>query len=187
MFFTRVSLLIAVFFFFGCSSLTAEQKEIERDSINEMANRTIEALIKDEPIIRQQLNDALAYGVGNMKVTKVPVIGVGGGEGVLVIKEDDDNLYFTIRRFDLGAGYGARSYKALIIINSKEIVDDWRDGEWKFEIGAEATAGSAAAEGGVDDLKGSQDFIVHILTDVGASATVTGRVVRVKINEELTE
>lgn len=168
----------------GCSSMTTAEIENKRVELNAMADKTVEALKQKETDLQGKLDKSLAYGVANMKVTKVPVVGAGGGEGVLVIKQTQERIYFTVGRFDIGGGWGVRSYKALIVINDQKILDAWKDGKWIFEAGAEASAGSAAAQG--SSAGGDKGFTIHLLAEAGASATATARVIRVKVNKELT-
>lgn len=168
----------------GCASLTVTEIEDKRKVLDTMAETAIKGLVTKDPSLQSKLDNALAYGVANMKVSKVPVVGAGGGEGVLVIKKTNERVYFTVSRFDVGGGWGARSYKALMLFNTPEIVDQWKDGKWIFEAGAEASAGTTTAEGASDDL--NTDFSMHILADGGASATATARVIRVKVDKELT-
>ena len=167
----------------GCSTMTATEKTSKRNELDAMATKAVEALKQKETDLQGKLDKSLAYGVASMKVTKVPVVGAGGGEGVLVIKQTQKRIYFTVSRFDIGGGWGARSYKALIVINDQKILDAWKDGKWVFEAGAEASAGSAAAQGSTGGDKG---FTMHILAEAGASATATARVIRVKVNKDLT-
>jgi hypothetical protein len=118
-----------------------------------------------------------------MKVTKVPIVGAGGGEGVFLNRESDKRSYFTVSRFDIGGGWGARSYKVLLVVESPEVMDRIKGGAREFQAGAEASAGTSSAEGSSGSNEG---FSLHVLSDGGASATATARVIRLKVNKELT-
>ena len=54
-----------------------------------------------------------------------------------------------------------------------------------YDAGAEASAGTASAEGSA----GGEDsgFSMRVLTEGGASATVTARAIRTKVNHDLEE
>jgi len=65
------------------------------------------------------------------------------------------------------------------------MLDRFDGGTWEFQAGVEASAGTASAEGGSGDL--TEGYAVHVLSDGGASATATARVIRIKENSELTE
>ncbi len=89
---------------------------------------------------------------------------------MLVIKETRERIYFTVSRFDIGGGWGARSCKALMVFNDPKALDAWKDGKWIYEAGAEASAGSTAAQGSSAAM--DEGFTFHLLTEAGASATL---------------
>ncbi len=180
-----INLILCIMFLAtACSSLTLSEKEAKRRSLDEMAASTIDALAEDDYALQKELDESLAYAVANMKVTKVPVVGAGGGEGVFVNRKTNRRTYFTVSRFDIGGGWGARSYKVLMVIQSQEILDRLDKGTWEFQAGVEASAGTAAVEGSSGALNAG--YTLHVLSDGGASATATARVIRIKVNSELT-
>ena len=165
--------------------MTVSERETKRNQLDEMAATAIAGLVKQDDNLQKELDDSLGYAVANMKVTKVPVVGAGGGEGVYVNKITGKRTYFTVSRFDIGGGWGARSYKALLVMTSQEVLDRFDGGTWEFQAGVEASAGTAAAEGSSGAL--NEGYAVHVLSDGGASATATARVIRIKVNSELTD
>jgi len=174
-------ILLVVIFITGCSSMSANEKEDKRGELDAMAEAAIASLIEQDPKIKQEIENSPGYAVINMKLTKVPIVGGGGGEGVLINKSQR-HVYITAKRFDIGGGVGARSFKALLIFDSQEVVDGWMSGNWEYQAGAEASAGEASADG----ASGGDGFEMHVLAEGGASATATARVIRVKINTDLT-
>ncbi len=169
----------------ACSSMSVSERETKRNQLDDMAEKAIAGLIEQDPALQLKLDESLGYAVANMKVTKVPVVGAGGGEGVFVNKKTNERIYFTVSRFDIGGGWGARSYKILLVFETQEMMDRLDNGTWEFQAGVEASAGTAAAEGSSGAL--SEGYTVHVLSDGGASATATARVIRIKVNSELTE
>ena len=135
--------------------------------------------------MQDKLTESFAYAVISMKVTKVPIVGAGSGEGIMVFNKTKQRINFTVRRFDIGGGWGVRSFKSLMIMDTKEIVERWKNGRWSFQAGAEASAGTAAAEGASGG--GNDGFSLHVLAEGGASATATARVIRFKVINELIE
>lgn len=170
----------------ACSTMTASEREQKRNALDEMASTAIAALTANDPELQPKLKDSLAYAVANMKVTKIPLVGAGGGEGVFVDNNSQQRTYFTVSRFDVGGGWGARSYKILLTVESQEVLDRFKGGVWEFQAGAEASAGTASMQGSSSDLA-NKGFTTYVLSDGGASATVTARVIRIAINRELTE
>ncbi len=178
-----MKILITAFIFSviaGCSSMTVSEKDQKRSELDAMADKAIADLIEKDPSLKEEIDNSLAYAVVNMKLTKVPIVGGGGGEGVLF--NNNQRIYFTVSRFDLGGGMGARSYKGLLTVQSQEVKDQLGDGKWVFEASAEASAGDVSAEGSTDSNTG---FTIHILPDGGASATATARVIRISVNKDL--
>lgn len=168
----------------ACSSMSVSERETKRDELDKMAATAIAGLVEQDATLQQEIDDSLGYAVANMKVTKVPIVGAGGGEGVFFDKESKKRIYFTVSRFDLGGGWGARSYKILLILKTQDAFERLEGGTWEFQAGVEASAGTAAAEGSSGAL--NEGYTVHVLSDGGASATATARVIRIKVNSELT-
>lgn len=168
----------------GCSSMTVSEKETKRNELDTMAEKAIAGLVEKDASIQAEIDNSVGYAVANMKLTKVPIVGAGGGEGVLVNKKTNKHSYFTVKRLDVGGGWGARSYKVLMVIETQEVLDRLDNGIWEFQAGVEASAGTAAAEGSSAALK--EGYKLHVLSDGGASATATARAIRIEINSELT-
>ena len=178
-------LVFASLLIVGCSTMTLEEKQSKRAELGSMAEQAIADLIAKDESIKDQLDTAKGYLVADMKLTKVPIVGAGGGEGVFVDKLTGEQMYIEVGRFDIGGGWGARAYKALLIIETEEIMERMRDGAWEFAAGVEASAGSAAADGSSSGL--GQGYTLHVLSEAGASATATARVIRIKISSKLSD
>ena len=178
-------IILSLLLITACSSMSVTERETKRNQLDEMAAAAIAGLVEQNAALQQKIDDSLGYSVANMKVTKVPVVGAGGGEGVFVNKKTNKRIYFTVSRFDIGGGWGARSYKILLLFETQEMMERLQNGTWEFQAGVEASAGSAAAEGSSGAL--NEGYTVHVLSDGGASATATARVIRIKVNSELTD
>ncbi len=178
-------IILSLLLITACSSMSVTERETKRNQLDEMAAAAIAGLVEQNAALQQKIDDSLGYSVANMKVTKVPVVGAGGGEGVFVNKKTNKRIYFTVSRFDIGGGWGARSYKILLLFETQEMMDRLDKGTWEFQAGVEASAGTAAAEGSSGAL--NEGYTGHVLSDGGASATATARVIRIKVNSELTD
>lgn len=177
-------ILFTMFLLTSCASMTTAEKNNKRSELDLMTKTAIDGLVKQDAKLQTQIDNSLGYAVANMKVTKVPIVGAGGGEGVLVNKETGKRTYFTVSRFDIGGGWGARSYKVLMLFKTQESLDRLQTGIWEFQAGAEASAGTVAAEGSSGAL--NEDYTLHVLADGGASATATARAIRISVNDKLT-
>ena len=101
---THLLLLCMLFVITACSSMSVSERETKRSQLDEMAATAITGLIEQDATLQQKIENSLGYAVANMKVTKVPVVGAGGGEGVFVNKKTGKRRYFTVSRFDIGGG-----------------------------------------------------------------------------------
>lgn len=179
-------LVVMLFVVAGCSTMTTTEKQQKRSELDTMAEKAIAGLVEQDASIKTKMEESLGYAVANMKLTKVPIVGAGGGEGVFVDSKTQQRIYFNVSRFDIGGGWGARSFKVLLLINDRAMLERMENRSiWEFQAGAEASAGTASAEGSSSDLNAG--FTMHVLSDGGASATVTARVIRIKINSALTK
>jgi len=164
----------------ACASLSNEELAEKRGALDTMGEEAVARLIEQSPELKSVFDDALGYLVADMKVTKVPVVGGGAGKGVVVDQRDGSRKYIQVARFDVGGGWGIRSYKLLMVFTDEKVMKKAASGSWNFEAGAEAAAGTASAEGSTGDVVNTKGFTSYTLSEGGASATVTARVVRVK-------
>lgn len=181
----KIWLILLTLVITSCSTMSASEKDVKRSELDAMADKAVADLIDQDASLQKDIDESIGYAVGNAKLTKVPLVGGGGGEGVLVNKKTDKRTYFTVNRFDVGGGVGARSFKILLVFDSADVLGKFEDGTREFQAGAEVSAGSAAAEGSA--APEDQGYKMHVLSDGGASATVTARVINFKVNTDLTE
>ena len=87
-------LLTLTFVLAGCSTMTVAEKEQKRNELDAMAEKTIAGLIEQDGKVKTEIDDSVGYAVANMKLTKVPIVGAGGGEGVSFNKHKKDPIYF---------------------------------------------------------------------------------------------
>ena len=99
-------ILLAMFLLTGCAGMTTAEKDNKRSKLDLMAKTAIDGMVEQDAELQKQIDDSLGYFVANMKVTKVPIVGAGGGEGVFVNNKTNKRLYFTVSRFDIGGGWG---------------------------------------------------------------------------------
>jgi len=168
------ALLCLVALLAGCTSVPGKTTEEKRAFIQEFEQETLEQLHQEHPEAKAALAEAPGYVVVRQKVTKVPLVGGGGGYGVVVDGRSDERTYMKLRRLDLGGGYGVRSTRIVLILHEPELVDEVKSGKWRFGAGAEAAAkaGEAGAAGG-GGTGGNEAYTSYQLTDAGVSATVT--------------
>jgi hypothetical protein len=168
----------------GCATVPGETREEQVQTIDELVERTLSDLYRQEAETRQEIADSVGYAIMINTIMKVPLVGAGRGYGVAVNNRTGERTYLRMERFDLGGGLGARSERPVVIFQQELKFKDFIDGTWSANAGAEAAAkvGEAGAAGrvGSGDLPGDKGYSVHLITDAGVSATLTVGVIRVK-------
>jgi lipid-binding SYLF domain-containing protein len=168
----------------GCASIPGKTGEEQVQTIDELVDRTLSDLYKQEPKTRDAIASSVGYAVMNNKITKIPLVGAGSGYGVAIETATGERTYIKMIRFDVGGGWGARSVRPVVIFQSEEKFKDFIKGVWDVQAGAEAAAkvGETGAAGGAGsgDLPVDKGYTIYFITDAGVSATVTAGIIRVK-------
>jgi lipid-binding SYLF domain-containing protein len=163
---------------FGCATLSSAEKDAKRAELDKMGEKAVAAFLETKPELQEIFDNAVGYIVIDMKVTKIPWFGAGGGLGVVTDIRTDTRSYIKVSRFEVGGGVGAQIYKVIIVFSDAKLFDKAVAGVWYYEAGTEASVGHAGAEGAVKKpTKGYQAFR---LLEGGAAATITVRVARAR-------
>jgi len=179
----RIAGFLAVGLLSACATIPVDEREPLRQEINAVGDETIAALVDKNPALQASIDASAGYFVGRISGAKVPVVGGGSGLGVLYDKENQARTYMNVTRSDVGVGLGAGRYRVLVLLQNREILEQFRSGVWKSTVGAETaagTAGSAAVVAG-EGLK------VYAIGEAGAAATTTARLIRLSVNTDLTD
>jgi lipid-binding SYLF domain-containing protein len=167
----------------GCGSVPGKTGEEQVQTIDQLVERTFADIHQQEPQTEQAIKDSVGYAIMDNKITKIPIVGAGGGYGVAIHTKSQERTYIKMTRFDVGGGWGARSVRPVIIFQNEKKFDEFIRGQWSANAGAEAAAkvGESGAAGGAGsgDVGSDKGYSVHIITDAGVSATVTAGVIRV--------
>jgi hypothetical protein len=165
-----------------CAGGLAGSKTEKLAYFDGLEKETLARLIKEHPKTEQELAQSVGYAVGEKKVVKGPMVGAGGGAGVVVEKATGKRTHVRIPELQFGMGWGGRSEKIVLIFQDPKKLRALAGGEWNAGVEAEmaAKAGDvgAAGGGGTGDLM--KGFSTYVLTDAGVSATATIAVLRVK-------
>ncbi|MCJ8319051.1 MAG: hypothetical protein MJK12_05430 [Colwellia sp.] len=177
-------LVVAIFGLTACSTIPGETKIEQIQTIDELIENTLADLYQQNPEARAQIKSAVGYAIMNNKITKIPVVGAGAGYGVAINNKNQQRQYIQMVRFDVGGGWGARSVRPVIIFTDEQVFNDFIDGIWSVNAGAEAAAkvGDIGTSAGTDTgaVGNDKGYITHMIIDSGVSATVTVGIIRVK-------
>ena len=159
----------------GCATLSPEEREAKRIELDKMGEKALATLLETKPGLREVFDKSIGYMVVDMTVTKIPMVGAGGGVGVVVDKRTNTRSYIKVTRFEVGGGLGAQKFKVIVFFNEGKLLDRVASGAWHYDAGAEAAAGSTSIEGAVTTTF-SKGYQAYKLAEGGASATITVRV-----------
>ncbi len=167
----------------ACASPTGPTKDEKRADIDKLAEDSLAQLYEEKPEAKAELEKAPGYGVFRKSTTKVPLIGAGGGYGIIVDNTTKERTYMKIREMQIGAGLGVKVNRTVVVFHDKKLMDHVLTGKWRFGAAAGAAAGDKDAGGGT--AGGSDEFTMYAFADKGVAATATLNLLRVTRNRSL--
>ena len=168
----------------ACTTIPVDERAQVRAEVDQVAIDTIEQIVDRRPEFQSDLDNSAGWLVGRVSATKLPLLGGGYGLAVLFDKETGSRSYLNISRFDFGAGIGVGSYRAIAIFENREALKRVRDGTWHQGLSASSTVGSLgeSAASFIGD-----GYSVYVISESGAELSVTVRLAKTSINQELTD
>jgi hypothetical protein len=167
----------------GCASIPGSTGEEQAEGIDHLVKRTLADLDKQDPNAREIIASSVGYAVMSNKVTKIPLVGAGSGYGVAINTKTNEKTYIKMVRLDLGAGWGARAVRPVIIFRDEKKFNGFIKGRFMAHAGAEAAAKvgeTGAAGGGEGGASSDKGYVIYLITDTGVSATVTAGIISVR-------
>ena len=168
----------------ACTTIPVDERNKIRNEVNQVAETTIAQMVADDPAIQASLDKSIGYAVASISATKIPVLGGGYGLALLFDKENDTRTYINVTRFDLGAGIGAGKFRVLVIFESRELMEKFRDGAWHSTVGAESAMGTQSVS---KVATAGNGYSVHYASDSGVAFAATARLIKTSVNEDLTD
>ncbi|MDF7822936.1 hypothetical protein P4B35_02845 [Pontiellaceae bacterium B12227] len=179
---TRLFLIPICLALGACSSIPVDERAEVRDGIDADAAQTLKRMIESNSNFQQALRESKGCFITKISTTKLPVVGGGYGIGVLYERETRHRTYLNLTRADLGVGLGTGQFRAVILLEDEETLEDFRNGIWKTGISSESILGSASKG---KPLSG-EGFSIYTVSDSGAGINASARAVRLSVNEDLT-
>jgi len=165
----------------ACAGGWTGSKEEKLAYFDDLEKETLARLVRGNPKIEQELAQSVGYAVLERKVVKVPLIGAGGGAGVVVEKAVNQRVYLRVPEVQVGAGWGARAERIVVIFQDITQLRQLANGKWDGASVTEMTdvTGDVGATGGASDSR-KRGFSTYVLSEAGLSATATIGVLRVQ-------
>ncbi len=141
----------------GCQStgkdgkpLTPAEISQKREATIKMAKTGLDALLKQNPAVKKEIDDAAGYAVYSTTNINVVLIVVARGEGVLYDKRRKDPIFMEALKTGEGLGAGYQDQYQVVIFKSPKAIDQFLltsiDGQ---KGGMDVDANFSAGSGGV--------------------------------------
>lgn len=160
----------------GCATLSQEK----RAELDALAEKNLQSMTASHPGLQEKLEESKGYLALDARLVKIPFVGWGSGKGVLVNNITGQRTYVKASRMDVGGGGGIREFDVLIVLYDEKLLHIPRTGRWAYGLGAEASAGTASAEGSSNQLQTDQKYELFMRSERGASVTWTLHAIRIK-------
>lgn len=161
----------------GCSAPKGDTAAEKRAYANDMAERTLRRLYREQPAARDHIRNAPGYAVfSNVKTNYIFFTG-GGGYGVAYDNDTGEEIHMRMAQAGVGLGLGIKDFYAVFVFNNRDAFDRFVEDGWEFGGSGDAAA-QAGESGGSATAADSFDgpITVYQFTDSGliVQASVAG-------------
>lgn len=167
----------------GCVSVPVDQRAAVRSEIVSSSEETKALFVREDPGLEQELAVAAGYFTAKISGGKV-VVGGANGIGVLTENANLRRTFMNATRVDVGVALGAGTERILVILETREALEQFRRGLRKFGFGAKAGVGEAGPEAHSFSEKG---YKFMVISESGAAVTATAGVLSFSVNIDLTD
>jgi len=175
---------MALNFLCACTTIPVDQRAEIRDEVDRVAEEMLTQLLTDNPSLQSKFDRSVGYAVGRISGTKMPFVGGGYGLALLHDTENDTRAYINVTRFDLGAGLGIGRYRTLVLFETRDALERFKDGAWESTVGADSGLGTFGSGTAFASGKG---YSLYIKSESGAALLATTRLVKTSVNQDLTD
>ena len=116
----------------GCASTGKDGKPLtsteiiqKREATIQMAQTGVDALIKQNPAVKKEIDDAAGYAVFSTTNVNVVLIVVSRGEGVLHDKRRREPVFMDVLKTGEGLGAGYQQQYQVVIFKSTAAIDQF--------------------------------------------------------------
>jgi lipid-binding SYLF domain-containing protein len=170
----------------GCASAPGDTADEKRQYIDQQAASTLQMVMADKDLDAEKIDAAVGYAAITNIGTKVLLIGADDGYGVLVNNRTGERTYLDISGIDFGPGVGVTKYRTLMLFETEEALNKFKDGQWEFGASVAATAKTEDAGGSAEDAASfNKDVDVYISGEKGLAASAQIRSLNVAVNPQL--
>jgi lipid-binding SYLF domain-containing protein len=167
----------------GCKTVPVDQRAAAREEALRSSEETKGLFVRDDPDLERELAAAAGYFTARISGGKV-LVGGANGIGVLVDNASQSRTFMNATRVDVGVALGAGTERILVILETREALEQFRRGMRKFGFGAKAGVGEAGAKAHSFSEQGYK-FLGS--SETGAGVTATAGMLSFSVNIDLTD
>src|SRR5882672_3013406 len=167
----------------GCTSVPLDQRATVRGEIVKSGEETKALFVQQMPGLEAELAKAAGYFTARISGGKV-VVGRANGIGVLVDNASLSRTFMNATRVDVGVALGGGTDRILVILETREAFEQFRNGIRRFGVGAKAGVGESGAKTHSFDEEGYKFLIA---SETGAAVTATAGMLSFSVNIDLTD
>lgn len=167
----------------GCSSIPVDQRATAREQVLKSSNETKALFVREMPGLEQELAAAAGYFTARISGGKV-VVGRADGIGVLVDNSNGSRTFMNATRVDVGVALGGGTDAILVLLETRAVFDQFRQGIRRFGFGVKAGVGEAGARMHSFSENGYKFLSI---SETGAAITATAGMLTFSVNVDLTD
>lgn len=166
----------------GCSSIPVDQRAGVREQLVVSGEEMKDKFASEVPGLEQELAESAGYFTARISGGKV-IFGRANGVGVLVDNADDGHVFMNASVVDVGIALGGGTDRILVLLETREAYEQFRQGIRRFGFGAALGVGEAGTKTHSFSEPGYR-FLVS--PESGAGITATAGVLSFSVNTDLT-
>jgi len=169
----------------ACASTGSSSPTEKRAEIQKMSQTVLTAVYKQNPRIREEVNNAVGYAVFSNAQINLFFVSAGGGYGLVHNNNNGKNTYMNMGEAGIGLGLGVKDFRAVFVFHSKKALNTFVEKGWAF--GAEADAAAKSSDKGDAASAGVTlgDISVYQLTESGLALQAMIKGTKYWKNDEL--
>ena len=179
----NILFVLALLALAGCSSVPVDQRAAVRGEVVKSGEQTRDLFLQENPGLEQELARAAGYFTARISGGKV-VVGRAHGIGVLLDNSNNSRTFMNATRTDIGVALGGGTDRVLVILETREALEQFRHGIRRFGVGAKAGVGEAGAKA---HSFAEEGYKFLIASETGAAVTATAGMLSFSVNIDLTD
>ena len=126
----------------GCMTPEGDTAQEKRQAAQQMRTDTLAELYALEPQAREQIDNAVGYGVFSNVGIYLVLLSAGNGYGVVEDNQSGAVHYMKMATGGLGLGLGVKDFRGVFVFTTREAMDRFVESGWDASAQADAAAKS---------------------------------------------